>query len=533
MKIHENLEEARKYFDHGDVPQSKNIILEVEKKLQTIPESSYYSQVHANLGSLMIDLGAVAGDKDLIIRGKHHTEYPIKTKPESEITVGQFYNLANGYIALWDSDKRESLNEGRIDENYQAAKHYFRKALDLAKKPETSLDRNLRAQINTNFGNCLCSVGREVEAFSFYDSALKYDKNFGMALGNKAIELQWLAFLAHGHTHLFLIESQRLYQEALKQPLPREADLIFEKNHAAVDSIIKKHTGMKPENHINSDPISQFHEFSRNFCVKHQLYLTPTTFVGKKNDMVFGDPMFISRFVEKISDAHIVDRHITFLNQIKQDFVVARYLLIQSQYQSTAVDTIDKDVILFDPLDYSVHNAYIEFLKLSLKLTMDTFDKIAQFVREYCGIQKPSARNTHFRTIWTQDKLHDTLRPEFAARKNKFLFALFDLALDLKDDGYYREIYECRNAVTHRFLIVHEMRIPEDHSDITSRISREYLFETTITAMQLLRAAVMYLILFVDIEEKKKRKPDERYGQLPMHRVSPYHQWRPYHGDDN
>jgi len=41
----------------------------------------------------------------------------------------------------------------------------------------------------------------------------------------------------------------------------------------------------------------------------------------------------------------------------------------------------------------------------------------------------------------------------------------------------------------------------------------------------------MYLILFVDIEEKTKRKPDERYGQLPMYRVSPDHQGRPCHGD--
>jgi hypothetical protein len=197
------------------------------------------------------------------------------------------------------------------------------------------------------------------------------------------------------------------------------------------------------------------------------------------------------------------------------------------------VDTIDKDVILFDPLEYSLHSAYIEFLKLSLKLTMDTFDRIAQFIREYCGIKNPTAKKTHFRTIWTQGKSKDTLRPEFSSRKNKFLFALFDLSLDLRDDGYYQEIYECRNAITHRFLVVHEMMTPEDHTNVTSRISREGLFATTITAMQLLRAAVMYLILFVDIEEKKKHDPNERYGKLPMCRVSHDYQWRPDHGENN
>ncbi len=533
MKTHEKLEEAQNYFNQGDVSQSKLILLTVEKELQTIPESSYYSQIHANLGNLMIDLGAVIGDRDLILRGKYHTEYPIKTKPESEISIGQYYNLANGYIALWDLEKKNSLKDGKIDENYLNAKHYFRKALDLAKKTPQSVDRDLQAQINTNFGNCLCSVGRSVEAFSFYDAALKFDKNFGMALGNKAIELQYLAFLAHGHTHLFLIESRRFYQDALKQSMPDDAHRIFQSGYNAVNSFILNHKEMKPEAHFNSEPISQFHQYSRDFCVKYQLYLTPSTFVGKKNDVVFGDPMFISRFIEKLDEEHIVNRQITFLNQIKQDYVLARYLLIQSQYRSTAIDTIDKDITLFDPLEYSIHSAYIELLKLSLKLTIDTFDRIAQFVREYCGIKNPSAKKTHFKTIWTQGKSHDTLRPEFASRKNKFLLALFDLSLDLQDKGYYQEIYECRNAITHRFLVVHDMMAPEDHTSVTSRISREDLLDTTITAMQLLRAAVMYLILFVDTEEKKKHKPDVKYGKLPMYRVSPDYQWRPHHGDNN
>jgi tetratricopeptide (TPR) repeat protein len=533
MKVHEKLEKSRDYFNQDDIPQSKKLLLEVEYELQEIASSTYRSQIQANLGCLMIDLGANTQDKDLIIRGKDYTEDLIKRKLESEISVGQYYNLANGYIALWDLEKKDSLKDGKIDESYFKAKHYFRKALDLVKKPAQSIDPNLQAQINTNFGNCLCSVGRDVEAFSFYDAALKFDKNFGMALGNKAIALQYLAFLAHGHPHLFLMESRRFYQEALKQSTPEDAHLIFQKGYDTVNSFILKHKEMKPEKHNQSEPISQFHQFSRDFCIKHQLYLTPTTFVGKKNEIVFGDPMFISGFIENLDSEHIVNRHITFLNQIKQDFVLARYLLIQSQYQSIVVDTIDKDVILFDPLEYSLHSAYIEFLKLSLKLTMDTFDRIAQFIREYCGIKNPTAKKTHFRTIWTHGKSHDTLRSEFASRKNKFLLALFDLSLDLRDDGYYQEIYECRNAITHRFLVVHEMMTPEDHTNVTSRISREDLFETTITAMQLLKAAVMYLVLFVDIEEKKKHNPNERYRKLPMYRVSLDYQWRPYYGDNN
>ncbi|MDD5188646.1 MAG: hypothetical protein PHF57_10620, partial [Methanoregula sp.] len=93
--------------------------------------------------------------------------------------------------------------------------------------------------------------------------------------------------LAHGHTHLFLMESRRLYQEALKQLTPEDAHRNFQNGFDKVNSYILKHNEMKPETHNNSEPISQFHQYSRDFCIKHQLYLTPTTFVGKNNELVF------------------------------------------------------------------------------------------------------------------------------------------------------------------------------------------------------------------------------------------------------
>ncbi|MGD1004659.1 MAG: LA2681 family HEPN domain-containing protein [Methanoregulaceae archaeon] len=533
MKIHEKLEKSRNYFNQENIPKSKKLLLEVENELQEIVTSVYHSQIQANLGCLMIDLGAFTRDKELITRGKIYTEDLVKKGPEDGISVGQYYNLANGYIALWNLESKENLKNGKINENYLNAKKYFRIALDLAKKSTHPIDPKLLAQININLGNCLCSVGRDVEALSFYDQALKFDKSLGMALGNKAITLQYLSFLASGHTHLFLLESRRLYEEALKKPIPEDARRTFQKGYDTVNSFIQRHQSLVLENHINSEPISRFHQFSRDFCIKYQLYLTPTTFIGKESVLVYGDPMFISSMIESLDNEYIVNRHITFLNQIKQDFVLARYFLIQSNYQSTVVDTIDQDVILYDPLDYSIYNAYVQLLMLSLKSTMDTFDKIAQFLREYCAVNNISAKKTYFRTIWTKDRSQNMMRSEFSSRKNKFLLALFDLSLDLQKNGYYQYIYERRNAITHRFLIVHEMMTPNEQTNVTSRISREDLFKISITALQLLRAVVIYLILFVDSEEKKKHDPNKRYGQLPLTRVLRDYQWRPLDGDNN
>jgi len=125
MKIHEKLEKSRNYFNQENIPKSKKLLLEVENELQEIVTSVYHSQIQANLGCLMIDLGAFTRDKELITRGKIYTEDLVKKGPEDGISVGQYYNLANGYIALWNLESKENLKNGKINENYLNAKKYF------------------------------------------------------------------------------------------------------------------------------------------------------------------------------------------------------------------------------------------------------------------------------------------------------------------------------------------------------------------------------------------------------------------------
>jgi len=77
------------------------------------------------------------------------------------------------------------------------------------------------------------------------------------------------------------------------------------------------------------------------------------------------------------------------------------------------------------------------------------------------------------------------------------------------------------------------MMTPDDQTIVTSRISRDELVDVTITAMKLLRAAVMYLIVFVDMEERKKKDPNKKYVQVSSDRVLEKYQWRPYDGEHN
>ena len=528
MNIMDQIHAASQALSANDLGEAARLISEAESVLSTITDANYALSVRANLGGVMIDLGSWTKDEDLLTRGTQYAMEILAAVPQDKLTVAHFYNAANGYSAQWDMRKANALDEGVIDQSHLEAKKFFRKALDIADSQPFDVEADLRHQLLVNYANCLDSVSRSVEAIPFYNRVIRSAPHMGQALGNKGITLHHLAPLAWGHTHLFLLEAHRLIGDALRCPLDEQALRVFRTHYQVIGNIIEAH-GIVPEQFTSSEPISPFHEFLRQFCARHELFLTPTTLVGNEQTAIYGDPMFISRMVAPLADDSKFDRYVTFLNQIKQDYVMARYLLIQSQYRSDVVDAIDHDVDLYYPLDYSLHSTYIQMLRTALKLAIDVLDKIAYFIRDYCNVTSVTERQVDFQRIWADQNSPTHLRPELATRKNPYLVALFDLALDLKKDGYYSYINEHRNAMTHRFMVVHDMMVAETNADIP-RILLRSLLKECILAMRLARAAVMYLILFVEMEEEKLTNPDSIYGPILGTPVDGVLRWTPQRG---
>lgn len=440
----------------------------------------------------------------------------------------QYYNAANGYASLWTMVSRAELKRGRIHDYYRQAQKYFRRAIDLVPQRPSSAEQALRKLLYVNYANCLDSVGRNVEALAWYDQAIKLDATMAMALGNKAITLHGLASLVRGHTHAFLIEARRLLNAALQSQLEAPAALAFNQHLDRIREIIEAHgpSGIKAEQTTSPVPHSEFHRFLQEFCLKYQLYLTPTTFLSPNHNPIPGDPLFISQRVASLNDDRKFDRYITFLNQIKQDYVLARYFLVQSQYPADAIDTVDHDVTLYYPLDYSLYNAYIELMKSSLRLAVDVLDKIAYFIWDYCKIITINERQVYFRTIFTEKSSPTTLRQELAKRNNVYLIALMDLSFDIQRDGCFSGIYERRIALTHKFLVVHDMVLDRQTNPDIPRLRQSELLAECIQALQIARAAVMYLLLFVDSEENKSSQR-ERHFVIPGTPVDDVFRWIP------
>lgn len=507
MSLEEKTHQAHDALTQNNLPLAKELIEQLEQEILSLDKDNYTIQLAANLGGVMIDYGSWTNDIEIIRRGTQFTLEIVEAYPEEHLLISHFYNLANGYSALRSLVHRKAFDIGAIPEEYLKEKGGYRKAIQVAAKKELiEHERQILPELLTNYGNMLDSMGRSVEALEFYNRALGIDANKPEALGNKAITLKRLAFNAQGHTHLFIFEAKRLLELALNNAPHSQLKRHLSEHLKQIQESIKDHEEeFSIEQYQTPESISEFQNFLRDFCFRHQLYLTPSTLIGKKEHQFFGDPMFISEMRADLDDTKKFDRYITFFNQIKQDYIFARYLLVQSQYQTNHADVIDKEVDYYYPLDYSLYSSYVEMLKVSYRLAVDTLDKIAFFVKDYCGLKTLSTRDTNFRNVFSTSKHPLELRSELNQKKNNYLFGLLDLALDLKKGGDYSFVYERRNALTHRFLSIHAESIIEDEKDSTlPRIQLNDFLMETIQALQILKAAIIYLLLFVDVNEKNQ-----------------------------
>ena len=524
MNIEELLKICSDAIDNCDYEKAKIIVEELEVNILKLPENEMKLNHYANLGGILIDLGSYRGEENYILQGLGLLQQSELPDQKEKINVIHFYNLANGFLELRNLRSKKKSVPYIIDENFQLAKKYYRKAIQCAQKSDKK-NLNLQCEIYVNYGNCLDSIGRRFEAIENYDEAIKINKLFGNALGNKGITLLGLAPLMQKYRHNFYQESLFLLKETSKTKLSNNQQSVFSSYLVKVESIINSHKEFNIEEIRNKKPRSKFHNFYLNFCERNQLFLTPTTVIGEKKQHIQGDPFFISEVFAPINDVELTDKYITFLNQIKQDYILARHLLVQSQFRSPVYEAIDNEVTLYYPLDYSANGSYIQLLKSAYKLAIDVLDKIAFFIKDYFNVISIKEVDVNFRKIFTSDPTAFELRPELVEKKNPYLFGLFDLSIDLRKGGDYEGIYLTRNLLTHRFLVIQLFAI-ETNSKIPT-IDVDKFIKDCISVMKLARAALLYLILMVDYQEKKERDYSKPYFTIPSDIVDDIFRWKP------
>ena len=491
-RLHALFQLAAERMDNNDYIGA----LEATKQLQALGPSyivSYY------VSRFLIDLGNVLNDEKLIEEGKSLLEKDyIEITKDNRMASLANYNLANAYLGLMEFQaKKNEFTYFLKKDNLDLAKFYFRKALVTEVRPPQ------RAQILVNIGNCFDYIGRVVEALECYDEALTLRPNFGMALGNKGKALFYYADLCGEHQGTFIIEAYAALKAATESVTP-EAAVSFSNTAKFIEQIGKDLPLSNPPQlpGYNIKTRSKMESFLIDFCVDNQLYLNICNFC-KKCDATIGDRITIKSMTVPANDYSYLTLS-SYLNEIKQDYVTARSLIVLSSYEKLNIDFFDRHTRIADTFDSDIINIRVQLMKTAFKTFYDILDKISFFINDYLklGIKEDQI---NFSTIWYTSKDRKEIKETIKKTGNPSLNALYNIHKDL-DYGTYRTLKDTRNGLTHRFVKI------KTETDIESDriMSEETLKKQTINLAKVVRNSIIYLLQFINVEEMKKAKTDKK-----------------------
>lgn len=429
---------------------------------------------------------------------------------------------------IWEWDQPEILREI----------FYLRSAV---RSPEfQSLDPFRQCQMLVNTGNILSHIGRPIEAIEYWNRALNLIPNFAMALGNLGFGLETYARYLYdtGHKVVILKQASNLLRSVANRGVIWDS---YEYQGIASQMALRAET---IETHVDFSGLETISFFDhslgcskternyRTWVLENGLFLSPLNELGA-SPIASHDVLHLPSMVRPISEP---PRFIGFFNQLKQEYVSARFLCWQGITESEAYKKhySDNDVLLLNTLDYPTYSVFVEQIKLAFRMAYSLFDKIAFFINEYWSLGMRES-SINFQSIWFEGDTRKTpkiLRPCFQNQENLPLRGLYWLSKDLVEHNKNSDIdlsetmepdaYKLRlirNHLEHKYLKVHDdLWGYTDHSDNVLfsdqwafHLTMQELSKKTIRLLKLARAGLTYLSLSVHREENIRcsQRPDK------------------------
>ena len=382
-------------------------------------------------------------------------------------------------------------------------------------------------------------MGRFIDAIEGWDAALRIIPRFAMAQANRGYSLKHYGglldddreraiLLLHAHDGLAAANApgavyDSAYPEALLQQIAdaaaacaRAGDL--ERIRALQD--------------LDGPPLgrSKVERAYRLWCLKRRLFLNPLNELGAHSTAASDSivlPPIRERFDER-PDVVTPPPAIGFFNQMKQEYVSARFMLYEGLHDAR-VHFSDREVQLFDTLDYPLHGLAAERIRTAFRIAYSLLDKVAFLVDHYWKLGKIPDR-INFKNVWTVEG-KPRLLDRFKAYENWPLRGLYWLSKELFDDELKRttgadarELHDIRNALKHKYLQVHEgwawqLLQPRSSAEgLGLSIDSDLLEAKALRVMKMARTALIQLALAIGVEERNRKQadPETIIGSMPL-----------------
>jgi hypothetical protein len=387
-----------------------------------------------------------------------------------------------------------------------------------------------RCQILTNLANQLDTVGRFVEAVEYWDRALHINAHFGMALGNRGYGLMHYAkaLYEQGHRAQVFFHAHQGLSAALSRKAFYECEYdgakrFFAAEKAQIERVLDVDKVSKIiDSHDHSLGSSEEERHYRSWCLQNRLFLNPLNDLGTQS-VAASDMLRLPSFVTPIDEPPTL---IGLFNQLKQEFVSARWLLYEGAHAND-VHFSDRGVALLNTMDYPCYALAVEKVKAAFRIGYSIFDKIGFFLNDYMNLGI-DLNKVYFRSVWYQKQKADAgaIRPEFESSENWPFRGLFWLSKDFFDEDFSavtepdaQALYEIRNQLEHKYLKVHEMPLPRTNDEsselwridrLAYSVERRDLEAKTARLLKLARAGLIYLSLGMNrMEQIRAKTKDE------------------------
>jgi len=424
----------------------------------------------------------------------------LKSKKDKLPRNKYFYDIGNTILnkSVLIYKTKPNISTLISTKTFLEAKEYFYKVI------EDDIDLYERAR--TNIANILEHYGRNYEALYTYDDVIKKNRLFGMALGNKAIALEYYIKLSPETSLVLLNNAYKMLINALKDKKLNDiggkvAIDIFIHKKEEIEQLFKKikykySELKKPEN------LTKY----QHFILENNLYLNyDFGFYYDKNSL---KDTFFPNFIENLKDKKTIKSRsmsekiyysFHIFNQLLEDFTTARYNYFHAI--SIRCNHIDKKINYIYTLDYTKHSLKYGLLKSVFSSLYNCFDKIAHLMKYYFCYSESDVNNTDIYFDWLTS---ENFKKVIIKNKNYQLLALCDLALDFRENHIYHYLKKLRNRITHSFL---NINVGEAYNEKykTFEITEDRLIKYNKTLFIIVKAAIMYSVLAIYYSNFKER----------------------------